>query len=120
MVFDSKFVNQGKLTTSKLHEGQMEMEKNEKERFSGSGIFGLIILKLLCCGLPILFLVLGSAGIGTIFTESLSRWVLGGIAVVTLIFMIAVILGRRKQGTGKADCCAPFDNHKGNNNKDSK
>jgi hypothetical protein len=96
------------------------MEHNDKGRTSGSGIFGFVILKLLCCGLPILFLVLGSAGIGTLFTESVTRWILGSVAVVILIILIAVTFGRRKRRTGEADCCAPFDKHAGSNNKDPK
>jgi membrane protein implicated in regulation of membrane protease activity len=96
------------------------MEHNDKGRTSGSGIFGLVILKLLCCGLPILFLVLGSAGIGTLFTESVIRWIFGSVAVVILIILIAVFFGRRKRRTGEPDCCTPFDNHAASNNKNSK
>jgi membrane protein implicated in regulation of membrane protease activity len=95
------------------------MEHKDEERTSGSGIFGLILLKLLCCGLPILFLVLGSAGLGTLYTESVTRWVLGSFVLVILAIVIAVIFGRRKRRTGEADCCAPFNKHEGNNNNES-
>lgn len=72
-------------------------------------IFGIVPLLALCCGLPLLLVGFGAAGVlGAIGSVLGNSWVIAA-AVVLIIGLLAWLLRRRRAGTKRRadDCCVP-------------
>lgn len=66
---------------------------------------GLILIPLVCCGLPLLIVTGALGAIGSVLANP---WVIAGVAAIGAGLLAWVLRFRRAASTDRdADCCAP-------------